>query len=76
MLFEPDIAGDLIYTGVASRVLRSSVANGVQADASYQLNPQHTLRAGVFTSQEHLDNNNDVLTFRPTTPVTRPAPRP
>ena len=63
VLFEPDIAGDLIYTGVASRVLRSSVANGVQADASYQLNPQHTLRAGVFTSQEHLDNNSDVLTF-------------
>ena len=63
VLFEPDNAGDLIYTGVASRVLRSSVANGVQADASYQLNPQHTLRAGVFTSQEHLSNNSDVLTF-------------
>jgi outer membrane receptor protein involved in Fe transport len=63
VLFEPDNAGDLIYTGVASRVLRRSVANGVQADASYQLNPQHTLRAGVFTSQEHLDNNSNVLTF-------------
>ncbi|HUW27844.1 MAG TPA: TonB-dependent receptor [Sulfuriferula sp.] len=63
VLFEPDTTGDLLYTGVASRVLRTSQANGVQADASYHLNPRHTLRSGVFISQEHLDNNNDVLTF-------------
>ncbi|MES2405711.1 MAG: TonB-dependent receptor [Pseudomonadota bacterium] len=63
VLFEPDSTGDLLYTGVASHVLRTSQANGLQADASYHLNPQHTLRTGVFLSQEHLDNNNDVLTF-------------
>lgn len=63
VLFEPDNTGDLIYTGVASRVLRTSLANGVQADGSYHLNPQHTLRTGLFFSQERLRNNNDVLTF-------------
>ncbi|MDR3390185.1 MAG: TonB-dependent receptor [Sulfuriferula sp.] len=63
VLFEPDTTGDLMYTGVASRVLRTSQANGLQADGSYHVNAQHTLRSGVFFSQEHLDNNNDVLTF-------------
>ena len=63
VLFEPDTTGDLIYTGVASRVLRTSQANGLQADGSYRLNPKHTLRTGVFFSQERLNNNNDVLTF-------------
>lgn len=63
VLFEPDVTGDLMYTGVASRVLRASQANGLQADGSYHVNPQHTLRSGIFFSQEHLDNSNDVLTF-------------
>ncbi|NOT16514.1 MAG: TonB-dependent receptor [Sulfuriferula sp.] len=63
VLFDPDAAGDLIYTGVASRVLRTGMAYGVQADGSYHLNPQHTLRAGVFVSQEQLDNHNDVQAF-------------
>ncbi len=63
VLFEPDVAGDLLYTGVASRVLRNSQANGLQADGSYHLNARHTLRSGVSFSQEHLNNNNDVQTF-------------
>lgn len=63
VLFQPDTIGDLLYTGVASHVLRTSQANGVQADGSYHLNPQHTLRVGILASQEHLDNTNDVLTF-------------
>ncbi|ARU32966.1 TonB-dependent receptor [Sulfuriferula sp. AH1] len=63
VLFEPDNTGDLMYTGVASHVLRSSQANGLQADGSYHLNLRHTLRSGVFFSQEHLDNNSDILTF-------------
>ncbi|MEO6145925.1 MAG: TonB-dependent receptor, partial [Sulfuriferula sp.] len=63
VLFQPDTIGDLLYTGVASHVLRTSQANGVQADGSYHLNPKHTLRVGILASQEHLDNTNDVLTF-------------
>ena len=63
VLFEPDQVGDLLYTGVASRVLRTGLANGLQADGSYRLNANHTLRAGINYTQEHLKNGDDSLTF-------------
>ena len=44
--FSPDPQGDLIYTGVAARVFRSSFANGVQGDGAYRVTDTHTLRAG------------------------------
>ncbi len=61
--FDPDQIGDLLYNGVASQVLRTGLANGLQADGSYKLNAAHTLRSGVYFSAEKLKNNNDVLTF-------------
>lgn len=61
--FYPDNVGDLIYTGVASTIARSGWANGLQADGSYKLNDQHTIRLGGFFSAERLDNNSNVLTF-------------
>ncbi|WP_410209941.1 TonB-dependent receptor [Aquirhabdus sp.] len=61
--FNPDNIGDLIYTGVASQIARSGWANGLQADGSYRLNPEHTIRVGAFYSRESLDNQSNVLTF-------------
>jgi outer membrane receptor protein involved in Fe transport len=50
--FIPDGAGDLIYNGVASDILRSNSANGLQADAAYKANDAHTLRfGGAYTRQ-------------------------
>lgn len=63
VLFEPDTVGDLLYTGVASRVLRMGLANGLQADGSYRLNESHTLRAGISTTRENLKNSDNSLTF-------------
>ena len=63
VLFEPDNTGDLLYTGVASRVLRTGLANGLQADGSYRLNDSHTVRAGISYTRETLKNSNDSLTF-------------
>jgi outer membrane receptor protein involved in Fe transport len=52
VLFRPDNVGDLIFNGVASRVDRSILSNGVEFDSSYKLSDQHTLRAGfIFTEQ-------------------------
>jgi hypothetical protein len=50
--FRPDLIGDLVFNGVASDVYRSSFVNGVQTDASYRLDPAHTLRGGFFVSGE------------------------
>ncbi|MFC5474347.1 TonB-dependent receptor [Paraherbaspirillum soli] len=63
VLFEPDPVGDLLYTGVASRVLRTGLANGLQADGSYRLNHNHTVRVGLTYTRENLKNSNDSLTF-------------
>ncbi|HEY4073425.1 MAG TPA: TonB-dependent receptor [Herbaspirillum sp.] len=63
VLYEPDTIGDLMYTGVASNVLRTGLANGLQADASYRLNDAHTLRGGISYTRETLNNTNNSLTF-------------
>jgi hypothetical protein len=63
VLYNPDPYGDLIYNGVASTVLRSNFANGVQGDGSYRLSAAHTLHAGFFTSVEHAVSDNTSAVF-------------
>jgi hypothetical protein len=41
--FSPDPIGDLLINGIASDIVRQSYTNGIQADASYQINPAHTI---------------------------------
>jgi len=50
--FIPDPVGDLFLNGIASDISRQSYTNGFQGDASYAINPAHTLRAGFFVSAE------------------------
>jgi outer membrane receptor protein involved in Fe transport len=52
--FTPDPVGDLFYNGVASDVERDLYSAGLQADASYQLGDNHTLRGGVMVMDEYL----------------------
>ncbi|MEO7933030.1 MAG: TonB-dependent receptor [Chthoniobacterales bacterium] len=60
--FSPDVAGDLIFNGVASRVDRSIFSNGLQWDGNFTLNDQHTLRGGFIYTAE-------TARFRTTTSV-------
>jgi hypothetical protein len=46
--YTPDPIGELVFTGVASNVSRSSLSNGLQGDGSYRLNDAHTIRTGFF----------------------------
>src|SRR5207237_4861347 len=48
ILFRPDNVGDLIFTGVASRVDRDILSNGAEFDSSYKLNDEHTIRGAFF----------------------------
>ncbi|TMJ22356.1 MAG: ligand-gated channel, partial [Alphaproteobacteria bacterium] len=50
--FTPDPIADLMFNGVATKVYRGSVVNGIQGDSAFQLNEAHTLRAGMFASAE------------------------
>src|ERR1019366_5660027 len=61
--YTPDLAGDLIYNGVASDTLRSNSANGVQLDVGYKLNPAHTIRTGLSYTRQVTQSNNSVAVF-------------
>ena len=59
----PDITGNLAFNGVASDIFRSSSSTGIQADGSYRLNDTHTLRLGMFGSDENIVSNNTSTVF-------------
>ena len=59
--FTPDPIGDLLINGIASTVTRNTYTNGIQGDASYQLNPAHTLRTGFTVSGEQSFVGNSSL---------------
>ena len=65
VLFTPDTVGDLIFNGVAGRVDRSLLTEGLEFDGSYKLNDQHTLRGG-FTVTLESQTANDPLAVFPT----------
>lgn len=78
--FTPDVIGDLAYLGQSTQIQRSGWENGLQADASYHLNPAHTVRFGTFLSAEHLTDRDEVQAFPldssgnpTTTPVSLPS---
>ena len=50
--FRPDPVGDLVFNGVSSDVNRTSLLNGLQADAALRVNPVHTVRGGILVSAE------------------------
>ena len=74
--FIPDPAGDLLLNGIASDISRQSYTNGFQGDASYVVNPAHTLRAGFFVSAEQtwVDNTSFVEPVDPVTMTASPTP--
>jgi outer membrane receptor protein involved in Fe transport len=61
--YDPDPVGDLIYTGVAARIFHQNELYGVQGDASYAIDPAHTLRAGIYASRERAATDNTSQVF-------------
>ncbi|AMU99525.1 TonB-dependent receptor [Xanthomonas citri] len=61
--FSPDVAGDLIFNGIASQVDRSNRANIVQADFATPWGGSHTLRYGVYGNFEHAIASNNSYVF-------------
>jgi hypothetical protein len=63
VLFRPDNVGDLIFNGVASRVDRDILSNGVEFDSSYKLNDEHTIRGGFIFTEQHATVDTVTLVF-------------
>jgi outer membrane receptor protein involved in Fe transport len=61
--FSPDVIGDLLFNGVSPFARRSTLAEGVQADASWRINDSHTLRGGFLGQVETtaFDTTSSVL---------------
>ncbi len=61
--FDPDPKGDLIYNGIAAKVLHTGFINGLQEDTSYTLDEHHTLGAGFYFSGEAVEVDEHAQTF-------------
>jgi outer membrane receptor protein involved in Fe transport len=61
--YHPDNIGDLMFNSIAAAEFQRSIATGVQADASYVLNEQHTVRWGLFADQERTSSYANSLVF-------------
>jgi outer membrane receptor protein involved in Fe transport len=61
--FTPDQVQGLLLGGNAAQVENSDFANGLQADASYELGDHHTLRAGMLATYdiERLDTTSAIF---------------
>jgi outer membrane receptor protein involved in Fe transport len=49
--FSPDTLGDLLFNGISQQATRSNTAYGLQADNSWRINDDHTLRFGFIVQQ-------------------------
>jgi outer membrane receptor protein involved in Fe transport len=61
--FKPDPTGDLFFDGVASDIDRILYSGGGQADASYALTDQHTLRGGLMILDESATTHSKTTVF-------------
>jgi len=73
--FVPDVYDDLAFNDVASNVVRKSLLNGLQFDASDRLGEAHTLRVGVDVEVEKTQVDN-LCTVLPLDSAGVPLPDP
>jgi len=61
--YHPDELGDLAFNGIGQDAARTSLADNFQAEGTYRLTPDHTLRAGLLFTAEHVTakTNSTVL---------------
>jgi len=59
----PDQLGDLAFNGISQNAARTSWANNLQAEGTYRLTSDHTLRGGILVTAEHVtaNTNSNVL---------------
>ncbi len=61
--FTPDTVNDLIFQGLATHEINSTLANGLQVDASFDVGADHTVRSGLLATYEieRLDTSTAVF---------------
>jgi TonB dependent receptor len=59
LAFYPDLFGDLAFNGIGENAARTSLANDLQAEGTYRLAPNHTVRGGLLFTAEHVTSNTN-----------------
>ena len=63
VLFQPDEDGDLYFNGVASRVARHILTDGLQGDFTLQAAAGNTIRGGLLFDTQAAQDHNTVAVF-------------
>jgi outer membrane receptor protein involved in Fe transport len=61
--YTPDVAGELLFNGIAQAARKTDLSVGVQLEGVYALNDAHTLRGGLIVSTDHTTSDTNSQVF-------------
>lgn len=61
--YSPDVAGELLYNGIAQSAKKTDLSFGLQLEGVYNLNAAHTLRTGLIVSTDHTTSDTTSQVF-------------
>ena len=71
LTYRPDVAGELLYNGVAQYAAKRDTAFGLQSEGAYRASDAHTIRAGLIVQDERGSSHTitNVFTGAPGAPT-------
>ncbi|MGL4312977.1 MAG: TonB-dependent receptor [Sphingomonas sp.] len=61
--YTPDVAGELLFNGIAQSALKRDFTFGGQVEGAYRLSLAHTIRAGVVISRDRSNSRTTAQVF-------------
>ena len=61
--YHPDVAGELLFNGIAQAAAKHDLAVGAQFDGVFKANSAHTLRFGAFFQRDHSKTQTQTQVF-------------
>jgi outer membrane receptor for ferrienterochelin and colicins len=61
--YTPDVAGELLFNGIAQAARKTDLSMGVQLEGVYALNDAHTLRSGLIVSTDRTTSDTNSQVF-------------
>lgn len=64
LTYRPDLAGELLFNGIAQAARKTDLSFGTQLEGVYSLSDAHTARGGVIISTDHTTSRTNSQVFR------------
>ncbi len=61
--YTPDVAGELLFNGIAQAARKTDTAFGIQLEGVYRLTDAHTIRSGLIASTDHTTSRTNSQIF-------------